>query len=116
VVKADDAIAQLPALDTFADGDDRARRFVTENLRRRDEAVLDFLDVSATNAAGGDVNQNFARGNFGHGNGFDDDASRAAIHGRAHSGAGEIERRVARMGCGYGFGHVVASNSDFAPL
>jgi hypothetical protein len=116
VVKANDAIAQLPALNAFADRDDRSGRFVAKNLRRRDETVLNFLDVGAADAAGGDVDQNFARGNFRHGNWLDDHASRAAIHGRAHSGAGEIARRNLRIGCGYGFRHMAANNSDFAPL
>lgn len=115
-MKANDAIARLPLRDAFAHGDDGAGCFVSENLRRRDETVLNFFDVGAADAAGRDANQNFSRGNFRHRNRLNHDAPRAAIHGRAHSGVSEIDGRGARIGCGYGFGHVVASNSDFVLL
>ena len=115
-MKSNDPIAKLPILHPFAESDDGARGFVAENLRRRDESMLDFFHVGAADSAGRDVDQDLSGRNFRNGNRLNDDAARAAIHCRAHSGGRDFRRRAARIGCRYGFGHVVANNSDLVLL
>ena len=78
-----------------ADCDHRARQFVTENLRRRDEAVMNLLDVRAADAARGHAEEHFSLANFWNRHGLDDHSSFAAIHPRAHLAG--FARRVVRF-------------------
>src|SRR5580692_10679113 len=75
MVEAHDAVAGRPLVYATADGDDRAGKFVAQNLRRLDVTLKDFLDVRAANAAGGHFNEHFAFANFGDGDFLDADDS-----------------------------------------
>ena len=84
VMETHDAIAGLPFCDTASDSNDRACELVAQDLRRLHVPVVNFLDVSATNAASGDFDQHFPFGNFGDGNLFDADDAFFAEDASAH--------------------------------
>ncbi len=68
----------------FSNLDDYASRFMSKNARRRDGAVVDFLDVSGADATHGDFDQELAGLNFGDGDGFEPEVVRAAIDDGLH--------------------------------
>jgi hypothetical protein len=65
-MKAHDPIAGLPPNDLRAYRDDGSGQLVPKNLRRINVAMEDFLDVSATNAACGYLDQHFGLSDFGY--------------------------------------------------
>ena len=58
-------IAMLAPADTASDSNHGTGDFMPENLRGRDEAVLNFLDVGAADSAGGHANQRLAKKHHG---------------------------------------------------
>ncbi len=63
-MEADHAIAGFKFRDAAADLDHGASKLVPQNLRRRDEAVMNLFDVRATDPAGGHAEKKFALTNF----------------------------------------------------
>lgn len=102
------AIAEAEAAHSRAEFYDGARGLVAEDARRRDGAVLDFLDVGGADAAHGHAHEQLTRADARHGDGLDAEVVEAAIdHGlhrfwnrRQHGGVlaagpGNCEWRVA---------------------
>ncbi len=83
-MEADHAIAHLELLHAGADLSHRAGQLVAENLRRREEPVMNLLDVRAADAAGAYTEQHLARTDLRNGDSLDDDAVFAPINARAH--------------------------------
>ena len=83
-MKTDDAVAGLELANAAAGFDDGAGELVAENLRRMDEAVLNFLDVRAADAAGSHAEKNLTLADLRNRYGFDHDAALAAINAGAH--------------------------------
>lgn len=98
-MKAHHTVTRFELLDARADFHDGAGKLVTQNLGRRDVAVFDFLDVRAANSARCDTEQHLALADFGNGDGFDDDASFAAVDAGAHMAQGANWRVVDLGGC-----------------
>src|ERR1700722_11014033 len=84
MMKAHYAVAGFEFLHACAHFHGGAGKLVAENLRWRDVAMLDFLDVRAADPAGCDAEQHFAFADFGDRDGFDDDAALAAVDAGAH--------------------------------
>ncbi len=84
VMKAHHPVAQLPFGYAGADGDDCARQFVTQNLRRIYVRLEDFFDVGPADAAGRNFDQHFAVADVGDGNFFDAHDALFAINARVH--------------------------------
>src|ERR1700735_161734 len=101
MMEADHAIARFELGDTTADFDYRASKFVAENLWRRDETVMNFLDVRATDAAGSHAEEKFTFADFGDRHGFNRHAALSTIDPGAHMtiGLGQIllRRRMTRL-------------------
>ena len=87
MMKTDHTVAELEFLDAAPGLYHRARKFVAEDLRRLDEAVVNLFDVRAANAARGHAEKHFAFANLWDGHRFDHHAPLAAIHTRAHLAA-----------------------------
>jgi len=102
-MKAHHAVTGFELLHACAHFHDGAGKLVAQNLRRRDVAVFDFLDVGAANPAGCDAEQDFPLANFGDGDGFDDHASFAAVNAGAH-----VAQRADWPVCGVDLGGCVA--------
>jgi hypothetical protein len=83
-MKTHHAIAWHPLGYSAADRDDRAGKFVAEDLRRLDVTLEDFLDVRAADAASGDLDQHFAIADFRDGDFLDADLAFVAIDTGAH--------------------------------
>jgi hypothetical protein len=66
------------------DFDNRAGGFVAEDARRRDGAVMDFIDVGRADAADGDLDEQLVRANARDGHGFEAQVVDAAINNGAH--------------------------------
>src|SRR5215470_11271460 len=98
VMKTHHPIAGLELGDARTGGDDRAGKLMTQDLRRLDVALEDFLDVRAADPAGCDFDQHFVAGDVRNGNFFDADDTLVTIDAGAH-GPGD--------GCqgSKGFGH-----------
>jgi hypothetical protein len=67
-----------------ADADNGARHFMTENAGGGVGAGVDLLQVRSADAAGGDLDQQFAGSDRGHGNRLDAHVVDAAIDYGAH--------------------------------
>jgi hypothetical protein len=81
-----DTVADSEALDrvpgpNFYNG---SGRFMPKNARRWNRAVLDFFDVGRANTARGHPDEEFVPANARHGDGFEAQVVRTAIHGGAH--------------------------------
>jgi hypothetical protein len=83
-MEADDAVARFELGDAAAHCDHRARQFVTENLRRCDESMMNFLDVRAADSARSNAEEQLSLADFRNRHGFDDYSSFATVHSRAH--------------------------------
>ena len=117
-MKTHHPVAGLEFRDARADFDHRPSQLVPQNLRRRDEAVMNFLDVRATNPAGRHAKQQLAFANFRNRHGFDDHPPLAAIHSRAHVPALRLVRLV-RSDMFDGLAHllrIVAAYGAAAPV
>jgi hypothetical protein len=89
------AVAGPEAARARADADDGPGGLVAENARRWDGPIMDFLDVSGANAAGGDADEEVAGADAGHGKGFEAEVVWAAIDNGAHGfGDGKHEGRL----------------------
>ncbi len=86
-MKADDTIAGLELCNARAGLHDGTGQFVTQNLRRLDEAVVNLLDVGAANAARRHPKEHFSRADFRNRHVFDDHATLAAVDAGAHLAA-----------------------------
>src|SRR5690348_436161 len=84
MVKTHDAIARRPLRDATSHGNNRAGKFMAENLRRLDVALKDFLDVRAAYPAGGYFDEHFPRAHFGNRHFLDSDQALFAEDSRAH--------------------------------
>jgi len=76
--------AEAKAAGLRAHLDNDAGGFMAEDARGREGGVLDFFDVGGADAAGGDLNEEFAGADFGDGNGFEAEIVGAAIHDGGH--------------------------------
>src|SRR5262249_5242413 len=84
VVKAHHAVAGPELGHTGPGGDNRAGKLVTEDLRRLDVALEDFLDVSAADAARCDFDEHLVRTDFGDGDFFDANHALVSVDAGAH--------------------------------
>ena len=82
-------IADAKAARARAHLDDNAGGFMAEYARRRNSAVMDFLDVGGTDAAGGDLDQQLAGLDLRDRQGFEAEVIRAAKDGCLH-GLGKL--------------------------
>ena len=85
-----DAVAEAKAAHARAEANDRTGRFMSEDARWRDGAVLDLLDVRRADTADGDPDKEFARPDARHGHCFEPQIIRAAVHRGLH-GAGNYK-------------------------
>jgi hypothetical protein len=85
-MKDDDAVAGLKNVDAGADGGDYSGGFVAKDAGRGVRSGGDFFEVSATDAAGVDFEQKFARADGGDWNGFEANIIDAAVHSGKHGG------------------------------
>jgi hypothetical protein len=58
--------------------------FMTEDARRRDGSVMDFLDIGWTNATNGHLDQQFMRADARHLHGFEPEVIGPAVNDRSH--------------------------------
>jgi hypothetical protein len=86
MMKTHDPVAELPLTDSISAANDSSGNLMPKDLRRRDESMLDFLDVCAANATCGDADEHFTSANLRHRNVFDDYTPFAPIDSRAHRG------------------------------
>ena len=85
-------LARPKTPDARAGADNGAGGFVAEDARRRQEAVLDFLDVGGANAARGHADEQFTGADARHGHGFEPQRVRPAVHDRPHGRGGHLLR------------------------
>ena len=85
VMESQHAVTRTPLANPVAHRLNRSGNFVSENLRRRQEAVLDLLDVRSADAAGPDAHQHFTGGNLRHRNFLRRHAALAAIDSSPHA-------------------------------
>ena len=115
VVETHHTVAAFPFGHAGADGDHRAGEFMAEDLRRLDVAVIDFLDVGAADAAGGDFDEDFAVGNVGNGDFFDAVDGFVAENAGAH-GFGYGPESALRLLCCFRPTHAVFTCSKCSLL
>src|ERR1051326_2396461 len=92
MMKTHHAVAGFEFCDTRTGSDDGPGEFVTENLRRLNVTLKDFLDVGAANAAGGNFDEHFVGTDFGDRNFFYLDHTFVAVDSRAHGRWNETDR------------------------
>jgi hypothetical protein len=90
MVEADHAVAGFEFRDAAADLDYRAGQFVAQNLRRRDETVVNLFNVRATDPASGNAEKKLTFTNFRNRHGLDRDTAFAAINTGAHSSISRV--------------------------
>src|SRR5258708_7353 len=79
-----DPVADFEILQPGSDTNDGSRCFVSEDSRRRNGAMMNFLDVGGADSARGDLDEEFARAGAGHGNRFNAKLIDAAINHGPH--------------------------------
>jgi hypothetical protein len=78
------AIPNAPFSHAITNCRNRSCRFMPENPRRSNQAIMNFLQVCAADAARRHAHQNLALANVGNGNGLNAHIIFAAIHGGTH--------------------------------
>ena len=86
VMEAHDAIADGEFGDACADFGDDAGHLVAEDARRGVRAHVDFLEIGAADAAGGDLDEQFAGADARNGDGLKAHVVDAAVDDGAHGG------------------------------
>jgi hypothetical protein len=85
VVEADHTVAGFKFRDAAPGFNYGASKLVPQNLRRRDETVMNLLNICATNAASGYAEKKFALSDFRNRHRFYRYTAFAAINARAHA-------------------------------
>ena len=111
MMKTADAISHLPPANAGPNTYNRSSDFMTEDLRRTNERVLDFFHIRSANAASRHTHEHFAFGNFWYRNVFRLYPSQTAINTGAH---GLMERTVDhRVAINFGITHRTSTRSAF---
>jgi hypothetical protein len=98
------AVACLEPGNFISDVHNRSRDFMAEDPGRRDESVLDLLEVCAAYAAGVNAHQYFAVRDFRNRNNLERDIRRSPINGGAHPRR-DVDGYVSFAYCSLRFSH-----------
>jgi len=98
VMKDQNSVAGLEILNFLADGRNFAGCFVSIYPRRRQQIVLNLLQIGMTDAATVDFYEYFSWSDLRHGNRLDADSALARVNGRPH-----VWRQAGQCDCGLYF-------------